>query len=90
MDSGNAVTLLYLPSFQPEVWLAEMVVVWTGADWVAGAAEAVRPGYVGFLPPLLRSRDVHIADPVALSFSACRGATYHVDGAFMALSQRAA
>jgi len=69
VDSGNAVTLLYLPSFQPEVWLAVMVVVWTGADWVAVAAEAVRPSHVGFLPPLLRSRDVHVADFVLLCFS---------------------
>lgn len=64
VDSGNAVTLLYLPSFQPEVWLAEMVVVWTGADWMVGAAEVVRPGHLGFLPALLRSREVHVADSV--------------------------
>lgn len=61
VDSGNAVTLLCLPSFQSEVWPAVLVVLWTGADWAAGAAEAVRLSHVGFLPPLLRRRDVHVA-----------------------------
>lgn len=56
VDSGNAVTLFYLPSFQSEVWPAVVVVVWTRADWVAGAAEVVRLSHVGFLPPLLRSQ----------------------------------
>ena len=66
VDSGNAVTLLCLPSFQSEVWPAVLVVLWTGADWVAGAAEAVRLSHVGFLPLLLRSRDVHVAGSVLL------------------------
>lgn len=48
VDSGNAVTLLCLPSFQSEVWPAAFVVLWTGADWAAGAAEAVRLSHVGF------------------------------------------
>lgn len=67
VDSGNAVTLLCLPSFQSEVWPAVLVVLRTGADWAAGAAgaaEAVRLSHVGFLPPLLRSRDVHVAGSV--------------------------
>lgn len=51
VDSGNAVTLLCLPSFQSEVWPAVLVVLWTGADWAAGAAEVVRLSHVGFLPP---------------------------------------
>lgn len=79
VDSGNAVTLLCLPSFQSEVWPAVLVVLWTGADWAAGAAEAVRLSRVGFLPPLLRSRDVHVAGSIMLGFSACRGAPSHVD-----------
>lgn len=73
VDSGNAVTLLCLPSFQSEVWPTMLVVVWTGADWVAGAAEAVRLSHVGFLPPLLRSRDVHVAGSVLFCFSASTG-----------------
>lgn len=73
VDSGNAVTLLCLPSFQSEVWPAVLVVLWTGADWAAEAAEAVRLSHVGFLPPLLLSRDVHVAGSV-LCFSGCRGA----------------
>lgn len=76
VDSGNAVTLLCLPSFQSEVWPAVLVVLWTGADWAAEAAEVVRLSHVGFLPPLLRSRDVHVAGS-ALCFSGCRGATSH-------------
>lgn len=60
VDSGNAVTLLCLPSFQSEVWPAALVVLWTGADWAAGATEAVRLSHVGFLPLLLRSRGVHV------------------------------
>ena len=67
-------SLLCLPSFQSEVWPAMLVVLWTGADWAAGAAEAVRLSHVGFLPPLLRSRDVHVAGSVLLCFSACAGA----------------
>lgn len=86
VDSGNAVTLLCLPSFQSEVWPAVLVVLWTGADWAAGAAEAVRLSHVGFLPPLLRSRDVHVAGSVLLCFSACRGATSLVDCTLMTLS----
>lgn len=39
VDSGNAVTLLYLPSFQLEVWLAGMVVAQTGTDWVVGTGK---------------------------------------------------
>lgn len=78
VDSGNAVTLLCLPSFQSEVWPAVLVVLWTGADWAAGAAEAVRLSHVGFLPPLLRSRDVHVAGSVLLCFS-------HVDCTLMTL-----
>lgn len=62
VDSGNAVTLLCLPSFQSEVWPAALVVLWPGADWAAGAAEAVRLSRVGFLPLLLRSRGVHVPD----------------------------
>lgn len=62
VDSGNAVTLLCLPSFQSEVWPAAFVVLWTGADWAAGAAEAVRLSRVGFLRLLLRSRGVHVPD----------------------------
>lgn len=54
VDSGNAVTLLCLPSFQSEVWPAALVVLWTGADWAAGATEAVRLSRVGFIPLLLR------------------------------------
>lgn len=68
VDSGNAVTLLCLPSFQSEVWPAVLVVLWTGADWAAGAAEAVRLSHVGFLPPLPRSRDVHVAGSVFVMF----------------------
>lgn len=78
VDSGNAVTLLCLPSFQSEVWPAMLVVLWTGADWVAGAAEAVRLSHVGFLPPLLRSRDVHVAGSVLLCFTACTRAPAHI------------
>lgn len=78
VDSGNAVTLLYLPSFQSEVWPAVAVVVWTRADWVAGAAEVVRLSHVGFLPPLLRSQDVHVADSVLLCCSVCRETPLHV------------
>ena len=74
VDSGNAVTLLCLPSFQSEVWPAVPVVLWTGADWAAGAAEAVRLSHVGFLPPLLRSRNVHVTGSVLL----CGGAPSHV------------
>lgn len=48
VDSGNAVTLLCLPSFQSEVWPVVTVVLWTGADWAAGAAEAVRLSHVDF------------------------------------------
>lgn len=70
VDSGNAVTLLCLPSFQSEVWPAVLVVLWTGADWAAGAAEVVRLSHVGFLPPLLRSRDVHVAGSVLFCFAA--------------------
>lgn len=84
VDSGNAVTLLCLPSFQSEVWPAVLVVLWTGADWAAGAAEAVRLSHVGFLPPLLRSRDVHVAGSVLLCYSACTGAPSHV---LMSLTQ---
>ena len=62
VDSGNAVTLLCLPSFQSEVWPAVLAVLWTGADWAAGAAEAVRFSRVGFLPLLLRSQGVHVPD----------------------------
>lgn len=62
VDSGNAVTLLCLPSFQSEVWPAAFVVLWTGADWAAGATEAVRLSHLGFLPLLLRSRGVHVPD----------------------------
>lgn len=69
VDSGNAVTLLCLPSFQSEVWPVMPVVLWTEADWVAGDAGAVRLSYVGFLPPLLRSRDVHVAASVVLCWS---------------------
>lgn len=86
VDSGNAVTLLCLPSFQFEVWPAVLVVLWTGVDWAAGAAEAVRLSHVGFLPPLLRSRDVHVAGSVLLCSSACRGAPSHVDCTLMTLS----
>lgn len=78
VDSGNAVTLLCLPSFQSEVWPAVLVVLWTGADWAAGATEAIRLSHVGFLPPLLRSRDVHVAGSALLCFSACSGASSHV------------
>lgn len=85
VDSGNAVTLLCLPSFQSEVWPAVLVVLWTGADWAAGAAEAVRLSHVGFLPPLLRSGDVHVAGSVLLCFSACRGSPSHVDCTLMTL-----
>lgn len=70
LDSGNAVTLLYLPNFQSEVWPAVTAVVWTGADWMAGAAEAVRLGHVGSRPALLGSRCVHVADSTLFCFSA--------------------
>lgn len=85
VDSGNAVTLLCLPSFQSEVWPSVPVVLWTGADWAAGAAEAVRLSHVGFPPPLLRSRDVHVAGSVLLCFSACRETWSHVGCTLMIL-----
>lgn len=85
VDSGNAVTLLCLPSFQSEVWPAVLVVLWTGADWAAGAAEVVRLSHVGFLPPLLRSRDVHVASSVLFCFSACTETHSHVHCTLMTL-----
>lgn len=76
VDSGNAVTLLYLPSFQPEVWLAEMVVVWTGADWMVGAAEVVSPAIWAFF--LLSSGAEKSTSLILFSLSAYRGATSYL------------
>lgn len=79
VDSGNAVTLLCLPSFQSEVWPAVPVALWTGADWVVGAADAVSLRRVGSLLPLLRSRDVHVAGSLLFCFPACSGTPSHSD-----------
>lgn len=87
VDSGNAVTLLCLPSFQSEVWPAVLVVLWSGADWTAGAAEVVGLSHVGFLSPLLRSQDVHVDGSVCYVSRPALECQFHVHCTLVILIQ---